>query len=94
MNSPRARPVGSFNWQETLWHELAHVIHLTMTNNRIPRWLAEGVAVWEATRAKKSWSMNMELSMIRAIREKSVIPISELNKGFAGNPARVTFSYY
>ncbi len=94
MNSPRARPVGSFNWQETLWHELAHVIHLTMTDNRIPRWLAEGVAVWETTRAKKSWSMNMELSIIRALRENNIIPLRELNSGFAGDPARVTFSYY
>ncbi|KAA3616085.1 MAG: hypothetical protein DWQ05_10070 [Calditrichaeota bacterium] len=94
MNSPRARPVGSFNWQETLWHELAHVIHLTMTNNRIPRWLAEGVAVWEATRAKRAWSMNMELMIIRALQEDNVIPIHELNRGFGGDPARVTFSYY
>lgn len=94
MNSPRARPVGSFNWQETLWHELAHVIHLTLTHNRIPRWLAEGVAVWEATRAKQAWSMNMELAIIRALHDEEVIPLSELNAGFVGDPERVTFSYY
>ncbi|KAA3658370.1 MAG: tetratricopeptide repeat protein [Calditrichaeota bacterium] len=94
MNSPKARPVGSFNWQETLWHELAHVIHLTLTDNRIPRWLAEGVAVWEAARAKSSWSMNMELAMIRALNDDAVIPLAELNAGFTSNPERVTFSYY
>ena len=25
LDSPRARPPGSFNWTATLWHELAHV---------------------------------------------------------------------
>src|SRR4030095_8237164 len=44
--SPRARPPGTFNWQATLWHEMAHVITLQMSNNRIPRWLTEGISVF------------------------------------------------
>ena len=28
MDSPRARPKGSFNWGSTLWHEFAHVVTL------------------------------------------------------------------
>ena len=31
LDSPRARPPGTFNWQATLWHELAHVITLQMS---------------------------------------------------------------
>ena len=27
LDSPKARPPGDFNWEPTLWHELAHVIH-------------------------------------------------------------------
>src|SRR5207248_1919420 len=30
MDSPRARPPGEFQWEATLWHELAHVITLQM----------------------------------------------------------------
>ena len=39
MDSPRARPPGDFQWEATLWHELAHVITLQMSNQRVPRWL-------------------------------------------------------
>src|SRR6185503_8864476 len=31
MDSPRARP-GEFQWEATLWHELAHVITLQLSN--------------------------------------------------------------
>ena len=27
MDSPKARPPGEFQWEATLWHELAHVDH-------------------------------------------------------------------
>ncbi|MFL2846542.1 MAG: hypothetical protein ACJZ77_02350 [Pseudohongiellaceae bacterium] len=35
------------NWQEIVWHEFMHVITLQMTKNRMPRWLSEGISVWE-----------------------------------------------
>ena len=94
MDSPRARPVGSFNWMETLWHEFAHVVHLTLTHNRIPRWLAEGIAVYEASRANRAWDMNMHLAMIGALQKDDLIPLARLDRGFTGDPAKVTFSYY
>ena len=34
MDSPRAKPPGTFSWQATLWHELAHVVTLQMSNQR------------------------------------------------------------
>ena len=39
-----ARPPGSFSWQATLWHEMTHVITLQMSNQRVPRWLTEGIS--------------------------------------------------
>ena len=42
LDSPNARDPGDFHWGETLWHEIAHVITLQMSNNRLPRWLSEG----------------------------------------------------
>ena len=94
MNSPRARPVGTFNWQETLWHEFAHVLHLTLTRNRVPRWLAEGISVYEAARANPAWDMDLQMMMIGALKKDELIPLNELDKGFVGDPRRVTFSYY
>ncbi len=94
MNSPRARPYGTFNWMETLWHEFAHVVHLTLTNNRIPRWLAEGISVYEASKARPEWSMNHQVMMIEALQKDELIPVLDLDKNFTGDPRRVTFSYY
>ena len=37
----------SANWQEIVWHEFMHVITLQMTGNRMPRWLSEGISVYE-----------------------------------------------
>ena len=42
LDSPKARPPGDFNWAPTLWHELAHVITLQLSKQRVPRWLTEG----------------------------------------------------
>ena len=51
LDSPRARP-GEFQWEATLWHELAHVITLQMSKQRVPRWLTEGISVYEETLAR------------------------------------------
>ena len=37
---------------ETLWHEMAHVITLQMSSNRLPRWLSEGASVYEERRGR------------------------------------------
>jgi tetratricopeptide (TPR) repeat protein len=39
LDSPKARPPGDFNWAPTLWHELAHVMTLQLSKQRVPRWL-------------------------------------------------------
>src|SRR4249920_3033777 len=56
LDSPKARPPGDFLWEATLWHELAHVITLQMTNQRIPRWLTEGISEFEEKRAHPEWA--------------------------------------
>ncbi len=94
MNSPRARERGAFNWQETLWHEIAHVVHLQLTANRIPRWFAEGLAVYEAAHARSEWSMNIDLAMIRALQNNELLPLRELDEGFTRQPERIALVYY
>jgi tetratricopeptide (TPR) repeat protein len=94
MDSPRARGQGEFNWQETLWHEIAHVFHLELTANRIPRWLAEGIAVYEAAQARSEWDMNMEVIMIRALRNGQLLPLRELDEGFTRRPEFISLAYY
>ncbi len=96
MDSPRARAQGDFVWGETLWHELVHVTHLRRTANRIPRWLAEGIAVYETTLARPYWSMNMDLPFIVAFQNDRILPLKDLDSGFnrPTSPGQVTLSYF
>jgi tetratricopeptide (TPR) repeat protein len=93
MDSPKARPPGEFNWGATLWHEMAHVITLQLSNQRIPRWLTEGISVFEETRARKEWGREMELSFARAMEAGEILTLKDLNSGFQ-NPRTISLAYY
>ncbi len=60
LDSPRARPPRSMNWQAVLWHEFVHVITLQKTNNRIPRWLSEGISVYEEGQRDPAWGQPLQ----------------------------------
>jgi tetratricopeptide (TPR) repeat protein len=94
MDSPRARNTpGSFSWQATLWHEMAHVITLQMSNQRVPRWLTEGVSVYEETRAKPAWGRDMEVPFAMALERGQVLKLKDLNSGFT-KPETIALAYY
>ncbi|MFC1664153.1 tetratricopeptide repeat protein [Pseudomonadota bacterium] len=96
MDSPSARQRGQFNWGSTLWHELAHVFHLSMTDSRVPRWFSEGLAVYEERMAEKGWGGDVSPEFLIAYLEGRLLPVSELNNGFVrpSYPEQVNFSYY
>ncbi len=60
MDSPRARPTQPMNWRAVLWHEFVHVITLQKTNNRMPRWLSEGISVYESARRSPAWAEKLD----------------------------------
>lgn len=93
LDSPHARPPGEYNWQPTLWHELAHVITLQMSNNRIPRWLSEGISQWEEKRARPEWGWEMEVSFAHAVEQGQSIKLAELNEAFS-DPKLISLAYY
>jgi cellulose synthase operon protein C len=93
MDSPRAKPPGSFSWEATLWHELAHVITLQMSNQRVPRWLTEGVSVFEESRARPTWGGEMEVPFALAMERDRVLPLKDLNSGFT-KPDTIALAYY
>ena len=70
IDSPKARPPGTFNWGETLWHEMAHVITLQLSNNRLPRWLSEGTSTYEERRARKEWGRDMDIPFARFLDQR------------------------
>jgi cellulose synthase operon protein C len=93
LDSPKARPPGEFNWGATLWHELAHVITLQLSNQRVPRWLTEGISVWEETRARAEWGREMEVTFAGALNAGQVMKLRDLNAGFS-SPQLISLAYY
>ena len=82
MDSPSGRKPGTFHWASTLWHELSHVYMLTATEHRVPRWFTEGLAVHEETAVSPDWGDRLDPDVISAIKDKKLLPIAELDRGF------------
>ena len=96
LDSPSARPVGQFNWGTTLWHEYTHVITLQMTDYRIPRWLSEGLSVYEERRARPGWGDDWTEGNLKALADGKWLKIAELDDGFLRpkSPEQVPLSYF
>jgi len=96
MDSPSARERGEYNWASTLWHELAHAFHLAISDNRVPRWFSEGLAVHEQRKARVGWGHQPSIPFLQALRDGRLKKVSELNDGFMrpAYPEQVGFSYY
>jgi tetratricopeptide (TPR) repeat protein len=84
------------NWQEILWHELVHVFTLQMTNNRMPRWLSEGISVWEEREARPEWGRRHGMELVRAAQQNKLLPVGSLNEGFTGADSNedLGFAYF
>jgi cellulose synthase operon protein C len=95
-DSPAAKDAGSFNWASTAWHELAHTFTLGATDQRIPRWLSEGLSVYEERRGRSGWGQNVSPAFLQAYADGKLVPPSRLNDGFVrpAFPQQVIFSYY
>ena len=86
----------SANWQEIVWHELVHVFTLQMTENKMPRWLSEGISTWEERQARPEWGRRLGLELVRAVQQDRLLPVSNLNAGFTGanSNADLSFAYF
>ena len=82
MDSPRARPPGDFSWQATLWHELAHVFSLQMSDYRVPRWLTEGISVFEEHRRQPAWGRELTLEFAHALSRGRTFGVKGLPSAF------------
>ena len=93
MDSPRARPPGEFQWEATLWHELAHVITLQMSNQRVPRWLTEGISVYEEKRARPEWGREMDVAFAARSTRGETMKLRDLNAAF-NDPKLISLAYF
>ena len=97
MNSPGSLANGRNNWESTLWHEFCHVITLTVTKNRMPRWLSEGISVYEERQRDPAWGMPMDATFREmALDEEKLTPFSQLSGAFMNAKSQddIMFAYY
>ena len=95
-NSPSTQGANPSNWRAVLWHEFCHVITLTMTKNKMPRWLSEGISVYEELEKDPSWGQSMTPEYREMILGGKLTPVSDLSAAFmrASSGEAMQFAYY
>ena len=96
MNSPTSRASGSSNWESVLWHEFCHVVTLQKTNNRMPRWLSEGISVYEELEENATWGQSLSPRYREMLLAPDLTPVSQLSAAFLNppSPEHLQFAYF
>ncbi len=95
-NSPASQGESPSNWESVLWHEFCHVVTLQKTNNRMPRWLSEGISVYEELQRDPSWGQSLSPMYKSMLLGEDFVPLSELSGAFL-NPKsslHLQFAYF
>jgi hypothetical protein len=71
--------MGPFNWSQVLRHEYTHTVTLAATDNRIPHWMTEGLAVYQE-HAPLRWEWVPML--YRAVTKEELFTLDNLTWGF------------
>jgi len=73
----------SLNLGMTLWHELAHVFHIQMSESHVPRWLTEGLAEYETLLERREWRRHHDPELYLAWRARRLPQVSDMNHVFS-----------
>jgi tetratricopeptide (TPR) repeat protein len=95
-NSPASQKENPSNWQAVLWHEFCHVVTLEKTRNRMPRWLSEGISVYEERQAGTTWGQRMSPKHRKRILDGRVASVRDLSGSFLRpeKPDDLQFAYF
>ncbi len=95
-NSPASQGEHPANWEAVLWHEFCHVVTLVKTRNKMPRWLSEGISVYEEGCQDRTWGTKLNPHFRAMILENESIPLSRLSSAFLGakSALHLQFAYY
>jgi tetratricopeptide (TPR) repeat protein len=78
--TPKSEP---FNLGMTLWHELAHVFHIQMSESHVPRWLTEGMAEYETLVERPEWRRHQDPDLFIADRMGRLPAVGGMNRAFS-----------
>jgi tetratricopeptide (TPR) repeat protein len=94
-NSPASQGNTPSNLESVLWHEFCHVVTLQKTRNRLPRWLSEGISVYEEGQANHVWGQRLDPTYRQMILGGGLTPVSQLSGAFLDppTPSHLQFAY-
>ncbi len=95
-NSPALQGGHPTCWEATLWHEFCHVVTLNKTHNKMPRWLSEGISVYEERQADSAWGQSMNPLYRQMLIQDDLTPVSRLSAAFLHppTPRHLQFAYF
>jgi tetratricopeptide (TPR) repeat protein len=96
VSGPSSRAGQPSNWEAVLWHEFCHTITLHKTHNKMPRWLSEGISVYEERQEVPAWGQTMTPQYRELILAGGATPVSKLSGAFLKppTPMHLQFAYY
>ncbi len=80
-NSPASQGENPANWEAVLWHEFCHVVTLHKTRNKMPRWLSEGISVYEERQADRDLGPIDDAAIPRDHLSGKMTPVSQPQLG-------------
>jgi lipopolysaccharide biosynthesis regulator YciM len=88
----QAKAVPQFNWAIVAEHELMHVFSLQATGYRVPRWLTEGLSVYEESAPR----VDLDRLFLTAVNGGQLVKVADMNRQMSRPtvPINALLSYY
>jgi Tfp pilus assembly protein PilF len=79
-----------------LWHELAHVFAIQLSNYHVPRWFTEGLSEYETMIRRPEWQRELDPELYLALKNGQLPGALAMNSAFthAEGDLDVTVAYY
>ncbi|MDY3555614.1 tetratricopeptide repeat protein [Gemmata sp. JC717] len=96
VNGPAAQGTSPSSWEAIVWHEFCHTVTLHKTRNKMPRWLSEGISVYEESLENPGWGRWMTPRYREMTLGDDLIPLSRLSSAFLSpkSALHVQFAYF
>ncbi|HVI00520.1 MAG TPA: tetratricopeptide repeat protein [Enhygromyxa sp.] len=87
--------MGTHNFDQVIWHEIAHSYAIQLSEGRVPRWFTEGLSEWESEVADPSWARESAELLYEARRADKLRKLSDLELAFlrAESPLMMEVAY-
>ncbi|MGE0704166.1 MAG: tetratricopeptide repeat protein, partial [Vicinamibacterales bacterium] len=73
--------------------EIAHDVTQTLSNQRLPRWLSEGISEYESTVRRQEWDRAMHVTFASMLNQGETLKLEDLEASFM-DPRTINLAYF